>query len=103
MKAIWDPQARKAMRQIARYIQARFGAETRKAFIQKVQDAENLVKLNPNIGKIDPLFAGRSLTYRSVVVNGLSKMVYFVKGEIIYIAAFWDTRREPENQAKQVK
>ena len=103
MKAIWDPQARKAMRQIARYIQARFGAETRKAFIQKVQDAENLVKLNPNIGKIDSLFAGRSLTYRSVVINGLSKMVYFVKGEIIYIAAFWDTRREPENQAKQVK
>ena len=103
MKAIWDPQARKAMRQIARYIQTRFGAETRKAFIQKVQDAENLVKLNPNIGKIDSLFAGRSLTYRSVVINGLSKMVYFVKGEIIYIAAFWDTRREPENQAKQVK
>ena len=103
MKAIWDPQARKAMRQIVRYIQARFGAETRKAFIQKVQDAENLVKLNPNIGKIDSLFAGRSLTYRSVVINGLSKMVYFVKGEIIYIAAFWDTRREPENQAQQVK
>ena len=30
-------------------------------------------------------------------------MVYFIEGEAIHIVAFWDTRREPKKQAKQVK
>ena len=103
MKTIWDPQARQSMRQIARYIQARFGSIARKAYVQKVKDAENLVKRNPNIGLVDPLFAGRKRPYRSIIINGLSKMVYFIDDETIYIAAFWDTRREPKKQAEQVK
>lgn len=71
--------------------------------MQKVKDAENLVKRNPNIGLVDPLFAGRKRPYRSSIINGLSKMVYFIDDETIYIAAFWDTRREPKKQAEQVK
>jgi hypothetical protein len=57
----------------------------------------------PNICKIDPLYADRPLTYRSVIINGLNKMVYRVDGEIIYIVDFWDTRREPVNQARQTE
>ena len=40
---------------------------------------------------------------RYIVVDGLSKMVYRVEDDVIYIAAMWDCRREPETQAKQVK
>lgn len=40
--------------------------------------------------------------YRSIVVGGLSKMVYVVEGETIYIAAFWDCRQEPEIQETKV-
>ena len=41
------------------------------------------------------------LTYRSVIINGLNKMVYRIDGDIIYIVDFWDTRREPVGQAAQ--
>ena len=61
------------------------------------------MKRNPYVGKIDPLFADRPRTYRSVVINGLSKMIYFIEDDLIYIAAFWDTRREPKKQAEQMK
>jgi len=103
MKTEWDPQAKKNLRQIAQYIQRRFGTEARKSFLEEVKKTDNLLKNNPQMGMVDPLFAERKLTYRSVIINNLSKMVYFVNGETIYIAAFWDTRKEPKAQAKKVK
>ena len=43
------------------------------------------------------------MIYRSIVVNHLNKMVYRVLDDYIEIVDFWDTRREPKNQAEQVK
>jgi len=64
---------------------------------------ESLLLDNPHSGKTDPLFTERTYLYRSVVINGLSKLVYRVDGESIYVVAFWDTRQEPEAQAGKLK
>ena len=103
MKTNWDTKAKDSLRQIARYINAKFGKKARVDFMQKVKDTELLLRRSPNVGQIDPLFDGRTIAYRSVVINGLNKMVYRVDGDIIYIVAFWDTRREPKEQANQIK
>lgn len=57
----------------------------------------------PTMGKIDPFFAHRKQTYRSIIVRRLNKVVYYVKDDTLHIAAFWDTRREPKAQARQTK
>ena len=85
------------------YIRRRFGIERVKQFRQDVDQTVQMIMRHPNIGSIDPLFDDRPKTYRSVIINGLSKMVYSIDDETIYIVAFWDTRREPKRQAKQVK
>ena len=103
MRVIWDPEARESRNQIARYIHQHFGEKSKDQFLLEVRDAVKMLKNYPSIGTIDLLFADRPLTYRSVIIGGLSKMVYFVKGDIIYIAAIWDCRREPKAQAEQVK
>lgn len=103
MKSKWHPQARASYRQVARYINTKFGRKARQDFMQKVKIAEGQLGISPNIGQIDPLFANRSKTYRSIIVNGLNKIVYYVEDDTIYIAAFWDTRREPKNQAEQIE
>lgn len=103
MKIIWQAEAKTSHREIARYINRRFGRKIRKKFLQKVKEAEALIKRHPEIGPIDPLFADRARTYRSVVIDSLSKMVYFVEGDIIYIAAFWDCRMDPSTEADRVK
>ena len=46
------------------------------------------------------MFAERPTAYRSIIINGLSKMVYYIDDEFVRIAAFWDTRREPQSQAE---
>ena len=103
MKIKWNPSARADMRQVARYVNRMFGRKARQGFIMRVQDTEQLILHQPNIGIIDPLYADRPQTYRSIIVNGLNKIVYRVDGDIIYIVDFWDTRREPKNQAAQTE
>ena len=103
MKAIWDSEAKKAQRQVASYIRKEFGVKRAKKFRQEVDDTVNQLMRSPGIGKIDPLFPDRARTYRSVIINGLNKLVYFTEGDILYIAGFWDTRMDDEDQASQVK
>lgn len=103
MKAIWDPMAREAKSRIATYIRNEFGIKRAKRFRQEVDNSVTMLLRAPNIGQIDPLFEGRAKTYRSIIVNGLSKMVYYIEDDTIYIVAFWDTRMEPEQQAARVK
>lgn len=103
MRIIWQTPAKVGRRQVTAYIYRRFGIERVKQFRKDVDQTAQMIICHPNIGSIDPLFEDRPITYRSVIINGLSKMVYFIEGETIHIIAFWDTRREPKKQAKQVK
>ena len=103
MKIKWVPEAKAPYRQVARYINTKFGRKARQEFMQRVKDTESLIKRSPNIGHIDPLYSDRAVAYRSVIINNLNKLVYRIDDDIIYIAAFWDTRREPKAQAKQTE
>ena len=103
MRVKWSDHALAQRKQVADYIRDNFGARYKIRFLQEVRQTTSMLKRSPNIGGIDPLFSGRAIVYRSVIVNGLSKMVYYVKDNTIRIAAFWDTRCEPLAQAEQVK
>lgn len=103
MKVIWSERARKQRDEVADYIRQQFGAKRKYKFKQEIRETTNLLKHSPGIGKPESLFEDRPQAYRSIIINGLNKLVYFVKDDTIYIAAFWDTRMEPEEQAAKVK
>ena len=103
MRVVWDPQAKEARTQVANYIRREFGAKRKVRFLQEVREMTQKIKRSPGIGQIDPLFSDRARTYRSVIINGLNKLVYFTEGDILYIAGFWDTRMDDEDRATQVK
>ena len=103
MKVVWQESAKVGRREVAAYIRKEFGIKRVKRFRQEIDDVVTTIMHSPNIGSIDPLYTNRPLTYRSVIVNGLNKIVYRIDGDIIYIVDFWDTRREPKNQASKTK
>ena len=103
MKVVWQESAKVGRREVAAYIRKEFGIKRVKRFRQEIDDVVMTLMRSPNIGSIDPLYANRPLTYRSVIVNALNKIVYRIDGDIIYIVDFWDTRREPKNQASKTK
>ena len=103
MRIEWTYLADRQRNQVADYIRKQFGAKRMKVFLKEVRSTTKMLSSNPNIGPIDPLFEDRPIAYRYVIINNLSKLVYYIDDDVIYIAAFWDTRREPKKQAEQVK
>ena len=99
----WTKYAENQRDKIANYISRTFSENHMQTFIRKVWQSAKLLKYNPYMGSIDPLFADRPITYRSLVVANKNKLVYHIVGEIIYIDAFWDCRQDPMAQAKKVK
>ena len=103
MKVKWNEPARKALRDTASYIQTQFGRRSNAAFLRKVYQTERLLQKNPNLRPAEPYLADAPVLYRSIVVNHLNKIVYWINDDVIEIVDFWDTRREPVSQAQQVK
>ena len=100
MKVIWSEMAREGRRQISRYIGERFGLNREKVFKQKVEQSVTMIMNYPRIGSLDPLFADRQEEYRSIVIDGLSKMVYRTDNDTLHIVAFWDCRQEPNEKVR---
>ena len=103
MKIKWLHYASVQRQLVAAYIRREFGVKRARQFKQEVDLTAKKLAYSPYIGQIEPLFADRPQTYRSVIVNGLNKMVYRIEDDTINIVAFWDTRSEPEGQAELVK
>ena len=91
------------IRTTSRYIQANFGKNARMNFRHEIAHVSQLLQKNPNLGPAEPYLSDAPVLYRSIVVNRLNKMVYWINDDVIEIVAFWDTRREPVAQAEQVK
>ena len=99
----WHKRAADQLHQVEDYVLRDFGERIRREFMDEVEQAVLSLADMPTRGKLDPLFAHRKEVYRSIIVRRLNKIVYYVKGETLHIAAFWDTRREPKNQANLTK
>lgn len=96
MIVIWSPEAKESLKKIARYIFLTFGEKPTEKFRERILRMEKTLAINPNIGPKEPLLKDYSIKYRSVVVNNLNKIVYYIEDDVVQIAAFWDTRREPK-------
>ena len=101
LQVIWHRQAEDAWYRIGAYCRE-FGQKSLDKFIKNIQEWVLLIARNPAVGPKEPLLADRP-EYRSVVAHKNCKLVYYVKDDILHIAALWDTRREPRAQADTTK
>ena len=101
MNVVWHAQAEEALVNAAVYIQNHFGIRFREKFVGNVRLTEQSLRLNPYLGKLEPLLVKREKEYRSIVVGCLNKIIYYVDRDVIYIDDFWDVRREPKALAEQ--
>lgn len=97
----WHKKADASLHRVKQYILQKFGEKVRQEFMDEVDRSVSVLANMPTSGKTDPLFAHRKQVYRSIIIRRFNKVVYYIKDDTIYIAAFWDTRREPKDQADQ--
>lgn len=95
MKVVWSELARDSLLIISDYILLEFGISAQDHFLDEVEHTAMLLELNPFIGKQEPLLEGLRGDFRSLVVSKLSKIVYSIQGNSVYIVDFWDTRIDP--------
>lgn len=103
MRINWHGEARWHLEQIEDYIFDRFGVDSMLEFVEKVDQAVGMIRRHPSVGPVEPLLADCAQTYRSVVVDNMSKIVYRVQDESILIVDFWDCRREPKALSKEIE
>ena len=104
MKIVWLKKSESQVIRTTNYILTKFGETSKQKFVEKVYHIVELLRKNPEMGRIEPLLADRIITYRSIIVNKINKIVYRIKdNETIEIVAFWNLRREPKFLANQVK
>ena len=105
MRFTWDDSAKRGLYQVAEYIKDNFGVKSLKKFRQELVHTTDLIASNPYMCALEPLLSERESSYRSALINNLSKMVYFVDEEknTIHIVAFWDCRCEPLTQIEHLE
>ena len=102
-KVKWNPRAKDKFSDTALFIKKTFGALVATNFVKEVHQTVRYIRNNPGIGAAERYLEGTSVLYRSIVVQRLNKIIYWVNDDVIEIVDFWDCRREPITQAAHLK
>lgn len=103
MKVIWSPRAKESLKRTVRYVLLSFGEKPAEKLTKRVLQVEKTLTIYPDIGTIEPLLVNYPKSYRSIVINSINKLVFYVIYDTIIIVAFWDTRREPKALIKDLE
>ena len=93
MRVLWTKKAIAGWQEVADYILADFGDRAMQTFLEHTEEAEETISLLPNIGSVEWSDTQEGVVYRYVTINRRSKMLYYVDGDTIFIADFWDVRK----------
>ena len=103
MKIIWAEEAFQVWQDTIDYIVKEFGVRAAEKFYEKTEEWQDVLSSSPKAGKIEPLLNNRSRSYRSIVITKQTKLIYYIEDETVFIVDFWDTRREPQQQADKLE
>jgi plasmid stabilization system protein ParE len=103
MRIAWSKKADTRVDEIEAFYKER----SEKATIEILEDiasaVEPLVKF-PQMAALEPLLSDLPQSFRSLVVRGIYKIIYYVdeKDEVINIVTVWDCRQNPKELRKEV-
>ena len=100
MKIVDTLQAIEGRNSVVAYIARQFGTMAVRDFRKSYKEIRKVMRQFPNSGTIDWDLSTEQTLYRFFFINDLSKMVYCVKDNVIYVVDFWDVRREPPAEIK---
>jgi plasmid stabilization system protein ParE len=102
MKPIWTEGAVSDWEGIARYIAVNFGKKAFDEFDKKTDEEERQIADFPGSGT--PLKTRKhcNLGLKFVFIGKLSKMIYHVVDETVFVDVIWDTRQSPKRLADRL-
>lgn len=105
MTCEWRKKAEKELIKVSMYCAEYFGKHIAEKFIDAIDQQVERLTLHPELGFPEPLLSGRRRNYRSLIVSGHFKIVYYYdeNKDTVFIVDLWDTRREPQSLSQRIK
>ena len=94
MRPIWTEQAIRGWNEVATYILRDFGRQGLKEFKQRTKDNEKFVAQFPGGCEVAWVDEETGTEYHKCPIYRKSIMLYLVEDGQVYIADFWDVRKE---------
>ena len=94
MKVIISERAKYNRDQIARYIFRKFGLKALLDFRKSYKETKRYIAQHPEGCEVEEHLSDEQYTYHFTNINGLTKLLYRIDGETIFIVDMWDVRQE---------
>ena len=102
MKVLWTDDAIADWQNIAMYIATQFGETAFNDFDKATDAAEQMILQLPLSGMRMQSRKNPQIDFRFVLINKLSKMIYHIVEDTIYIDIFWDVCQNPKTLNKRI-
>lgn len=73
-----------------------------KQLFQEIRNIKELLTDNPFMGAKEELLEHTGIDFRRIILQKHVKLIYFIEGEVIYLADIWDTRQDPDFLAENI-
>lgn len=97
MNVIWLPIAYQQVKEAINYTELHFGKIAKRKLQQKLKAGEILLADFPQSGIIESLLSHRPENFRSLVINKIYKIVYFIDVNNVVITTLWHCQQDPEH------
>jgi toxin ParE1/3/4 len=94
MKVVFVQAARADLRDLRRYIVAKFSGQTWLETRRAIEGAVAQIEAFPLKGHVPPELRDLGLTDTYQIICGLNRIVYQIDGKVIYLHLIVDTRRD---------
>jgi plasmid stabilization system protein ParE len=99
----FQPEAEAKLKEIHAYYKGKSKSAADKILRDIYKSVESLMSF-PQMASIEPLLSDTPVTFRSLVVRAIFKIIYFIdeENEIINIVTIWDCRQDDKKMRKEV-
>ncbi len=84
------------------YYLEHFGQQATTNLAHEIDEKVKTLRKYPGIGFPEPLLKNYYTPYKATIVGRYHKLIYYVKGNTLRIAAFWDMRMSPEKLQRRI-
>ena len=95
MQVKYNAKATKHICSTIDYYLEHFGIQATTNLAHEIDEKIKTLKKYPEIGFPEPLLKDRYILYRATHIGRYHKIIYYVRGKTIRVAAFWDMRMHP--------
>ena len=84
------------------YYLENYGEQATTNLGHEIDEKVKMLRRYPGIGFPEPLLRGYYNLYKATIVGRYYKLIYYVRGNTLRIAAFWDMRMHPDKLKKRI-